>query len=117
MNAMVKYLYFIFLISLGMGCGNKNTPAVSQAKPIVSLPSINFEQEKYIKGTVILLELDGCNYMVQLESGNKLEPVNLVEEFKKENLPVWIKYEVLKNASSICMAGEIVKVIDIKKRE
>src|SRR5687768_7118523 len=61
--------------------------------------------------------LDGCRFMLQLESGKKLEPTNLAAEYTKDGLKVWVKYQLVKNAMSICMAGEIVQLTNIEKRE
>ena len=70
-------------------------------------------QNGFIKATVINYALDGCAFMLQLEDGKKLEPVNLSEEFKKDNIKVWIKYQHYKG-NSICMAGEMVTVTSIE---
>jgi hypothetical protein len=71
------------------------------------------EQNGFVKATIINYTLDGCSYMLQLEDGKKLEPVNLSEEFKKDNIKVWIKYQHYKG-TSICMAGEMVTVTAIE---
>lgn len=83
----------------------------------------DFEKEGYVKATVIFYEIDACKYVLQLEPDLngpdviiKLEPVNLKDEFKKDQLLVWIKYEEKKGAVSICMAGKIVELSDIQLR-
>ena len=56
--------------------------------------------------------LDGCGWAIQLESGQKLEPLNL-KEFnieKKENKKVWITYENAVGYASICMIGPMIKI-------
>lgn len=59
--------------------------------------------------------LDGCRYVLKLETGEVLEPGPLPDEFKKDNLLVWIKYKV-REGSSICMAGKMVTIMEIKLR-
>lgn len=71
------------------------------------------EQSGFVKATIINYTLDGCNFMLLLEDGKKLEPVNFSEEFKKDNIKVWIKYQHYKG-TSICMAGEMVTVTAIE---
>lgn len=72
------------------------------------------EQNGFVKATIINYALDGCGFMLLLEDGKKLEPVNLSEEFKKDSIKVWIKYQHYKG-NSICMAGEMITVTAIEK--
>jgi len=102
---------FLVFISLLQSCflfaGTKSTNAVTITDTHI--------QDGFIKATVIDYELDGCKFMLQLTDGKKLEPVNLPEEFKKDNYNVWIKYQHYKG-SSVCMAGQMVTVTAIEKR-
>lgn len=57
------------------------------------------------------LGLDGCGWVLVLENGNKLEPVNL-DKFGielKEDKKVCIHYHEL-DFSSICMVGPIIEL-------
>ncbi|MFH1005519.1 MAG: hypothetical protein V1781_08540 [Bacteroidota bacterium] len=74
----------------------------------------DFEKEGYTKATVIFSDIDVCKYVLQLEDGKKLEPTNLLADFKKDKLAVWIKYQEKKNVISICMVGQIVEITDIQ---
>ncbi len=75
-----------------------------------------WEQAGYVKAFVTEVHLDGCKWMLQLESNSKrLEPDGLQPEFEKDSLNVWIKYQP-EDRMSVCMAGQTVKVLDIKKR-
>ena len=58
-------------------------------------------------------ELDGCTYILELEDGTRLEPVELPESFRSDSLKVWVKYTIVKRAS-ICMVGQMVTVNEIK---
>jgi len=72
----------------------------------------------YTPATVIFYELDGCKWMLLLENGAKLQPQGmLAEAFQKDQMKVWVKYEMQKDAPNICMAGEVVKILDIKERK
>jgi len=68
----------------------------------------------FTKGTIVKMELDGCTWMIKLEDGKQLEPVNLEDEFKVENLKVKFQYKH-HDGFSICMAGEMVNITVIEK--
>lgn len=81
--------------------------------------------EEWCEGGVDALILDysgmaGCNWIILLETGERLEPVNL-HQFDIEpadSLPVNLTYTVIKDMMSICMVGKIVHIncITIKTR-
>lgn len=75
----------------------------------------DFEKEGYTKAVVRDYALDGCRFMIFLDETKKLEPDWLPADLQKDSVPVWVKYE-RDERMSVCMAGETVKVIDIKKR-
>ncbi|MES2590276.1 MAG: hypothetical protein V4608_00235 [Bacteroidota bacterium] len=96
---------FLTFQSCSSFCKVKNSP--------VEVVQDTHEQEGFIKATVINY-IDGCAFLLQLTDGKKLEPVNLSEEYKKENTNVWFKYVPYKG-SSICMAGQMVTITKIEK--
>lgn len=76
----------------------------------------DMEKQGFVKAMVITMELDGCTYMIEQESDKKrLEPDGLQPDFQKDSLKVWIKYTA-EDRMSVCMAGETIKLLDIKKR-
>jgi hypothetical protein len=78
--------------------------------------SVDYLNAGYVKAIVTELQLDGCKFMLQVEGDEKkLEPDGLQPEFEIDSLPVWLKYEA-EDRMSVCMAGQTIKVIDIKKR-
>ncbi|TYB78854.1 hypothetical protein [Bizionia myxarmorum] len=69
--------------------------------------------ENAIEGKLLnMTGLDGCGWMIELEDGNKLEPINLnsfnisMVEGKKVNL----NYTEVNDRAGICMAGKIVEL-------
>ncbi len=112
MNTQIKYIailvmsivYFSTLQSCSLFSGAEN----KTAKPIAD----THEQDGFVNATIINYSVDGCTFMIQLKGGKKLEPVNLKDEFKKDNLKVWVKYQHYKG-NSICMAGEMVTIISM----
>lgn len=110
--------YSFFLTSC---CGKKKTASAETASVEVKR---DFEKEGYTKATVIYYEVDACKYLLQLEPDlngadvlKRLEPTILKEEFKKDQLLVWIKYIPKKGGVSACMAGQMVDLTDIQFRK
>ncbi|MEM9885752.1 MAG: hypothetical protein AAF849_07665 [Bacteroidota bacterium] len=62
--------------------------------------------------------LDGCNFLIVLENGDKLQPMEVVDNFEwKDGQRITFSYELVPDAMSTCMAGKIVKVtcVDVLK--
>ena len=61
--------------------------------------------------------LDGCNLMIVLENGTKLQPVRVVPDFElKAGTKVSFSYRPLPDMMSTCMAGTIVEITCIKEK-
>lgn len=108
MRNKLKNIVLIALVVFINACSHKTT---------IPKAAVSEEKTNFTKATVINYKLDGCSWMLQLEEGKKLEPINLNVEFQKEDLKVWIQYEPFTQGASICMAGEIVKVTAIEIRK
>ncbi len=53
---------------------------------------------KELSATIIYtgeLSLDGCGWLIKIDSTNAYSPVNLPDTYKKNNLPVVINYNLL----------------------
>ena len=117
----MKRYFLLSLLALGICavisscccCKKKST----KTETTTTAPVPDYAAEGYLKAAIIKHNLDGCSWMIELEDKSKKEPQNLGEEFKKEGMKIWVKYSVPKGAMSICMAGEIVKIEDIKERK
>ena len=108
-DVFILLVVCLFFISVIQSCS-----VFTKSKP--SEPAVDmYIQEGFIKATVINYVVDGCTFMLQLADGKKLQPVNLKDEFKKDNFNVWIKYQHYKG-NSVCMAGEMVTITAIEKR-
>lgn len=104
----MKKLFFLSLIMLALSCHKKTTSTGV-------ITDDELRNQKYVPAKVVLqTELAGCGYLLALEDGKMLEPTNLNDTLKQNNLRLWIKYHVEKNAMSVCMVGTIVKVEDVK---
>ena len=71
--------------------------------------------QNYTKGTISRNTFDGCSWLIILEDGKKLEPVNLTDEFKSDNLKIWLQYKNYAGMS-ICMMGQMISITAIEKR-
>ncbi len=83
-------------------------------------PNYDYAKNGYQKGFVTDVQLDGCKWMVQLDTvgGKKIEPNTdeLPPVFLKDSLLVWVKY-VPEDRLSVCMAGQTVHIVDIRIRK
>lgn len=62
--------------------------------------------------------LDGCSWVIELEDGSVLEPMNLKEfDIKKRNgKKIYVSYKAEPKYVSICMTGPIVRITCIENR-
>jgi hypothetical protein len=107
------------LVFLSSCCCKKKATATTATAQVKR----DFAAEGFVKATVSATDLDGCKFLLQIPSDpagpdvmKQLEPTNLKEEFKKDQLAVWVKYTVKKGAMSTCMAGTVVDISDIQLR-
>ena len=63
--------------------------------------------------------LDGCGFVLELENGNKLEPLNL-SDFDidlNDGKKIWVSYHLTTNMiATTCMVGDIVEIDCIANR-
>jgi hypothetical protein len=103
-------VFSILTILTIISCSKKIHPQKEEA--IKTTPA----KPGYEEAMVRYFKRDGCDYALQLNSGENLEPDKLPLKFQKDSLKVWVKYKERTDAASICMIGKMVKVIDIKKK-
>ena len=111
LNLIILTLTIFFAVT---SCCCRKKMASTSASTSPTAVGVSYEKDGYVKATVIKYTVDGCNYLLQLESGKKLEPLNLSTDLKKEGQVLWIKYTTETKAASICMAGEMVNLTDVK---
>ena len=100
----MKIFRLLILMSIVFGsCKTKQAP-------------VDYWSEGFVKATVIKYEVESCGYILQLDSEKRLMPENLADEYKKDKLVIWIKYETPKRQPmTTCMAGTVVKLTEVKK--
>lgn len=116
---MKNKLNNIQLITIVLGLIGILFSCKTNIKPITAPAVVEIQKPKhegFTKVTVIKHSVDGCSWMLKLEDGKLLEPVNLSDELKKENRIVWVQYKHYENYS-FCMAGEMVTITAFEKDE
>jgi hypothetical protein len=102
MQKLLKPIFSISLIALLLLACNKNKCADSVKAELKDLSG-----------------LDGCGFVIELENGNKLEPLNL-SDFDinlNDGKKVWVSYHLTTNMiATACMVGDIIEIDCITKR-
>ena len=92
----------------------------AQEKTGSSAKKINYAKEGYVKAKIIKYEVESCGFLIELadKEKTKLSPDKLAEDFKKNNLKVWVKFvPVKKQMMGTCMAGKQCEMVDIRRRK
>lgn len=101
------------LLLLNSCCHKKITATESLPAPVSGQTNTD---SKLIAAMVIdYSNVDGCGFMIELSTGEKLQPENLDMQFAKDQLKVLVKFHLV-NKMGICMAGKIVHIDSIKKK-
>jgi len=69
---------------------------------------------RLVTGVVSYIDLEGGFYGILTGDGQKLDPVNLPEAFRKDGLRVRARVEDLKDRISFHMWGQLVRVIELE---
>lgn len=100
---MKQLILYFFIFSCCLACGtNKQTNDNSMSCKT--------------NGTVKdYTGLDGCGLLIELENGDKLEPMEVADDFElKDGQKIAFDYEEVEDVASICMVGKIVRITCIK---
>lgn len=73
------------------------------------------DAEIHITGVVTYMELEGGFWAIQDED-HTYDPLNLPDEFKKQDLKVAVAANIEEDMASIHQVGPIIEIISIKKR-
>jgi hypothetical protein len=105
----MKYInIFILILSLFIllnSCSRTNE--ISRDK--------EYSEKGYTIGTVIdNSKIAGCGFLIQLNDSSIIAPSKLEDKFRKNNLKVYFKYEVLKKQPMTnCMRGKVANITEI----
>lgn len=97
------HILFILTILIFQACGNVD-------------PILKGEVEGIVKDYT---GLDGCGFIIELENGDKLEPVRIADSnfVFHDGQKVIFTYTELKDVGSFCMVGKIVQIESIREAE
>jgi hypothetical protein len=56
----------------------------------------------------------GCGFLLVTADGNRFQPENLPEKFRKDSLKVYVRMKEVKRMTA-CMSGKTVVIEEIKK--
>jgi hypothetical protein len=108
---IINRLFKVLLLIQFTGCNCQTVHLITE-----SAEEPDYRAMKYTAAIIKdYRDLDGCTYLLELENGEKLHPVNLHDSLRVNNLKVWMKYSVTDDIT-VCMAGKPVQVNDIKAR-
>lgn len=108
-----SFYLLLFTVTIMASCtGPKQTTSKKNTEQ-----TIVKKHPGFTKGTINRFEIDGCSFLITIEGGKKLNPLNLGEEFKKDGLNIWFKYIYQKEVMTTCMAGDVIKITEIKNAE
>lgn len=124
---MLLKTVFLFSSALLFSCGTPksettsvetNTASEIEAKKALAAQMM---ADGYLPGRIIYSDLAGdCPYTIQLKKGEKdffyVDPVNLDENFKKNNTTVWVKYNGLRRMNR-CEKAVPVQIAEIRNRD
>jgi hypothetical protein len=103
-------------LSLGLSlssCSNESS-YIDQAFKHKASPEQGLSE--LVSGTIIdKTGLAGCKYMIELSDGTLLEPINLDAELKEAGTIVDFRFRRARGYMSICMAGPLVELFDVKR--
>jgi hypothetical protein len=114
----ISILSFALLLSIGCNeakqVTNSNEESTSAAATEVLEQEMN--DKGFRKAVVIKTDADApCDYQIQLEDSDMLDPSELDVTFRKHNLEVWIKYLGLRRQNR-CDRNVPVDLLEIRKR-
>lgn len=104
-NLKLTTLIILFLATFSWMC---SAPAKT-AKTENKTPSNAIEVK-----VIDYSELDGCTFLLETATGQKLQPVHLAEKYKKAGTRLSIVYKV-SGDMGICMAGTMVELLFVSE--
>jgi hypothetical protein len=88
------------------------------AKKTATTVTVNEKPDKYAGYIPVMVKdykkLDGCEFLLIRENGEKLQPVNLPDSLKRDGINIRILFKP-ENKAGICMAGKMILLTDVIK--
>jgi hypothetical protein len=119
MKSLIMFFSMLVCVFLVYGCNvgpnsrqGIQPPAPDGHEEKGSSPTDTVE----IIGTLIYVNLEGGFFAIQGDDGNKYNPINLPDAFKKDGMKVKALVRPQPDAMSLHMFGLIIEIIDISAR-
>ncbi|MRT16215.1 hypothetical protein F3C99_04515 [Vitellibacter sp. q18] len=116
-------IFSMLMLSCGSSQTNQqdletNSAAEIEAKKVAAEKMM---AEGYLPGRIIYSDLaDDCEYTIQLKADEKefyyVDPINLQENFRRDNQTVWVKFNGLRRMNR-CEKAAPVELTEIKNRD
>jgi hypothetical protein len=93
----------------------------NQSRNLETNSAAQMMADGYLPGRIIYSDLaDDCEYTIQLKEGEKdfyyVDPINLDENFRRDNQTVWVKFNGLRRMNR-CEKAAPVEITEIKHRD
>lgn len=72
------------------------------------------DNHNFTFGTVKYIELEGGFFGIETDGGEKFNPVNLEEKYRRDGLNIVFKYQEAEEQMSIQMWGKLIEITEIK---
>ena len=102
-------IFITAALCLAASCNSTKTTADKQAQDQAMI------DQGYVSATVVLQpQEEGCPVIIKTEN-EMLDPIDLSEDFKEDQLAVWVKFARLRRMNRCAMAGP-VSITEIQKK-
>jgi|Deesub1362B_J571_1020462.scaffolds.fasta_scaffold09540_2 hypothetical protein len=105
MRVHLARIGWTFFLAFFWGCGFYESDGLNTLNPELFSA----------KGTIRFIPLEGGFYGIVADSGEKYNPINLPEEFRRDKLRVWFLAKYRKDLVSVRMWGQIIELVEIRK--
>jgi hypothetical protein len=94
----------LLIFGIFIGCSNN-----SDSNEITTNPEISFN------GSIRYVEIEGGFYVIDDESGEVYDPINLSEELQDDGIQVYGSALIRNDVASSHMYGQIVEILEINQ--
>ena len=99
---MNRFIFSLVLIPVVLA-------ACASKKNVASTPP---DKQAVFAVVIDYSEIAGCTWLLELSDGQKLQPVNLAEEYRRKGLKLFITYKTY-DGVSVCMTGKMVTLTSV----
>ena len=110
MKSLIAIVLLIFLLS---SCGTKKNSSLSA--DTIAKENSKMIKAGYTKGEIITAKsADDCDFSIKVSDKNYfLDPINISDEFKKDGIIVWFKFNGLRRQNR-CKKANPIHVVDMQ---